>query len=168
MSENAIGNKDYIIEAFDNKNGKPECDNNGNPINYGDLKILTPFTCTRLKFNDKNGNEIFVIFAELKSVERAIEKLEKEFSKEHFKNVQNAIEQYYTDEDPDKRVERLQEVPETTSLLHDILRLTITCNYLSNVKQMMEDLSRHKKIDTKKSMHHNGMIFEDKKKQSET
>lgn len=127
--------------GFNNKTGEIDMDKNGHVIDHS-LKTVTPFVYTKLKFLDKNNNAIFVIFPKMKSAERAIEKLDKEFGKEYFQNIRDAVEPFFTDEDPYKRAERLQEVPKTTSQLHDILRLTVTCKYLYDVKRIMRKLSQ--------------------------
>ncbi len=122
--------------GFNPETGEVDIDKNGQVVDHS-LRAVTPFVYTKLKLLDKNNNAIFVIFPKMKSAERAIEKLDKEFGKEYFQNVRKAIEPYFTDEDPDKRAERLQDIPKTTSQLHDILRLTVTCKYLHDVKRIM-------------------------------
>ena len=129
--------------GFNHETGEVDVDKNGQVIDHS-LKTVTPFVYTKLKLLDKNNNAIFVIFPKMKSAERAIEKLDKEFGKEYYQNVKKAIEPYFTDEDPDKRAERLQEIPKTTSQLHDILRLTVTCKYLHDVKRIMRKFCENK------------------------
>ena len=129
--------------GFNPETGEVDVDKNGQVIDHS-LRTVTPFVYTKLKLLDKNNNAIFVIFPKMKSAERAIEKLDKEFGREYFKNVRKAIEPYFTDEDPDKRAERLQNIPKTTSQLHDILRLTITCKYLYDVKRIMRKFNENK------------------------
>ena len=125
--------------GYNPKTGEIDYDEKGQPIDHT-LKVLTPFVYTKLKFLDKNNNAIFVILPKMKTAERAIQKLDKEFGKEYFNNIKNAIELYFTEEDANKRTERVQNIPNTTSQLHDILRLTITCKYLHDIKRIMRKL----------------------------
>lgn len=129
--------------GFNDKTGEVDLDKNGQVVDHS-LKTVTPFVNTKLKFLDKNNNSIFSIFPKMKSAERAIEKLDKEYGKEYYKNLRKAIEPYFTDEDPDRLSERIQDVPNTTSQLHDILRFTITCKYLYDVKRIMRKFHENK------------------------
>ena len=153
------------IEAFDIKTGDVKCASNGNPIVYNDLKNLTPFNCTRVTFND-GDNEISIIFAEMKSLDRTFTKTRQEFGSEYDDKIRKIIERYQRHEDRERLVEDMQNVPSTTSQLHDILRLTITCNFLSDVKKMKELFIQHKPGN--KLLPHNSIVFENDEVQKET
>ena len=153
------------IEAFDIKTGDVKCDSNGNPIVYNDLKNLTPFNCTRVTFND-GDNEISIIFAEMKSLDRTITKTRQEFGSEYENKIRKAVERYERHEDRERLVEDMQNVPSTTSQLHDILRLTITCTFLSDVKKMKELFIQNKPGN--KLLPHNSIVFENNEAQKET
>lgn len=129
--------------SFDLLTGKVDTDNSGRPINYG-LKVVTPFVNTRLEYQDKNNNPIFVVFPKMKSVERAIEKLESEYGKEYSDAMSQALEQIFKTDDREAFAESLQNIPKTTTKLRDIYRLTITCKYLSDVERMKRKLTENK------------------------
>lgn len=123
--------------------GKVETDKNGHEIDYG-LKVLTPFTGTRLQYRDKNINHIYVIIPPMKKAARAIEKIDAEYGKEYRRKFNQELEKLFTSEDRDAFCENIQDIPQTTSKLHDILRLTITCKYLSDVQRIKRKLSENK------------------------
>ena len=127
---------------FQPQTGEVKRDQNGKAIDYS-LKVVTPFVYTKLKFSDKNNNAIHVIFPKMKSAERAIEKIDKEFGREYNKLYQAATDVFFLDEDRDAYIERIQSLPKSTSQLHDILRLTITCKYLHDVKRIKRKFSEN-------------------------
>lgn len=129
--------------SFDLKTGQVETDAQGNNINYG-LKILTPSTCTRLEYRDKNHNPVYIIIPQMKSAERAVDKIENEYSKETFTAMRAALDKMFQDDDREAFGEKLQNLPKKTSKLHDILRLSFTCKYLSDVEQLKHRLSENK------------------------
>ena len=97
---------------------------------------------------DKDGRAIdyslkVVIFPKMKSAERAIEKLDKEFGREYDQLYQQATDQFFLDEDRDAYIDKIANLPKSTSQLHDILRLTITCKYLHDVKRIKRKLSEN-------------------------
>ena len=121
--------------AIDLNTGKVEKDENGNPIDYT-LKAVTPFTDTQLLYYDKFHNHLRVIFPEMKSVERAIEKLLYEYGKEYNQDLKKISDIAFIDEDREAFASAFQNVEKTTSKLHDILRLTVTCKYKSDVERI--------------------------------
>lgn len=128
--------------AFNPHTGEVDRDKDGRAIDYS-LKVVTPFVPTKLKFSDKNTNAIYVIFPKMKSAERAIEKLDKEFGREYDQLYRRATEKYFIDEDRDAYIDSIASLPKSTSQLHDILRLTITCKYLHDVKRIKRKLSEN-------------------------
>ena len=128
--------------AFNPHTGEVDRDKDGRAIDYS-LKVVTPFVPTKLKFSDKNTNAIYVIFPKMKSAERAIEKLDKEFGREYDQLYQQATDQFFLDEDRDAYIDKIANLPKSTSQLHDILRLTITCKYLHDVKRIKRKLSEN-------------------------
>lgn len=129
--------------AFDPQTGKVECDSNGRPIDYG-LKAVTPFTCTRLEYVDKFNNPIFVIFPRMKKASRAIEKLESEYNKDYSKAIRDAAYLVFEQEDREAFCEKIQSIPHGCTKLNDILRLTITCKYLSGVERIKGVISENR------------------------
>lgn len=129
--------------SYDPATGKVETDKNGQEINYG-LKILTPFTGTRLQYRDKNINYIYVIIPPMKKASRAIQKIDAEYGKEYRRKFNRELEKLFTSEDREAFCESIQEIPQTTSNLHDILRLTITCKYLGDVQRIKRKFSENK------------------------
>lgn len=121
--------------AFDTKTGKIDTDSNGNPIHYG-LKAVTPFTCTRLEYVDKFNNPIYVICPPMKSAVRAIEKLECECNIDYYKSVRKASDLVFEQEDREAFCDVLQSIKPGNKSLNDILRLTITCKYVSDVERI--------------------------------
>lgn len=121
--------------AFDPITGKVDTDSNGESIHYG-LKAVTPFTCTRLEYVDKFNNPIYVIFPRMKSAARAIEKLECEYNKDYLKSVRKALNLVFEYEDREAFCDTLQSIKPGNKNLNDILRLTITCKYMSDVERI--------------------------------
>lgn len=124
------------------ESGKVDCDNSGNPIDYG-LKAVTPFTCTRLEYVDKFNNPIYIIFPRMKSADRAIEKLERKYGKEYQTALYNAARLAFEQEDREAFAEKLQSIPQSNERLHDIIRLTITSKYLSGVERITQVLAHN-------------------------
>lgn len=129
--------------AFNLSTGKVDTDENGKHINYG-LKAVTPFTDTRLEYVDKFHNPIHVIFPKMKKADRAIEKIESEYHQDYLDDISRVVDRFFDDEDRDALVERMQNVKKSATKLRDILRLTITCKYYS-------DVERIKRVMTNKS-----------------
>jgi hypothetical protein len=121
--------------AIDLNTGRVDTDAQGNHINYG-LKAVTPFTCTRLEYVDKFHNPIHVIFPKMKSATRAIEKLEKEYSKDGMQRMEQIADRFFRDEDRDTFTEQMQSINHNSRQLHDIVRLTITCKYFTDVERI--------------------------------
>lgn len=121
--------------AIDLSTGKVDTDEAGNRINYG-LKAVTPFTCTRLEYVDKFHNPINVIFPKMKNAERAIEKIESEYHPDYLDDMAQIMDCFFNDEDRDRLVENMQNIRKSASKLHDILRLTITCKYFTDVERI--------------------------------
>ena len=126
--------------AFDSETGKIDVDEKGRPINYG-LKVLTPFVNTRLEYRDKNNNPIYVVFPKMKSAKRAIEKLKGKYRNNHFRAMKESFDKIYASEDREAFCEELQNIPDTTDSLHDILRLTITAKYKTDVERLMRKIT---------------------------
>ena len=129
--------------SYNPSTGKVETDKNGHEIDYG-LKVLTPFTGTRLQYRDKNINYIYVIVPPMKKASRAIEKIDSEYGKEYRRKLNQELEKLFITEDRDAFCENIQNIPRTTTELHDILRLTITCKYLGDVQRIKRKLSENK------------------------
>ena len=121
--------------AIDLSTGNVDLDYNEQPINYG-LKAVTPFTCTRLEYVDKFNNPIYVIFPKMKTAARAIEKLESEYGKEYAEELHNAARYAFELEDMETFREKISNINPSSSKLHDILRLTVTCKYLTDVERI--------------------------------
>lgn len=153
------------IEAINIDTGEVKRDKNGQPIVYKDLKNLTPFNCTRVTFKNA-GHEIAIIFPEMKSVERTIEKTKGEFGVEYNSKIRQTVDAYSKHEDRDYLIEQMQNIPSTTSHLHDILRLTITCDFLSDVKNLKELFIKNKPGN--KLLPHNSIVYENSDEQKET
>lgn len=119
--------------AIDLATGQIDVDAHGQPMNYG-LKAVTPFTSTRLEYVDKFNNHIYVIFPKMKSAERAIEKLE--YCKDYAKELQAAAHLAFEKEDMEAFAEKIRSITPNSSKLHDIVRLTITCKYLTDVERI--------------------------------
>lgn len=129
--------------AYDPQSGKVDTDSSGNPINYG-LKAVTPFTSTRLEYVDKFKNPIYVIFPKMKSAERAIEKLESEYGKEYAQELLEASRSLFELEDREKFCEKIQNIKKGSAKLHDILRLTITCKYFTDVERIKRVMAENR------------------------
>ena len=129
--------------SYDPTTGKVATDKNGQKINFG-LKVVTPFVNTRLEYRDKNINQIFVIMPKMKKASRAIEKIESEYGLEYRQKYNTALDRLFEDEDRDTFCEAIQNIPQTTNDLHDILRLTITCKYLTDVQRIKRKLVENK------------------------
>ncbi len=115
--------------------GQVDTDKNGQTINYG-LKAVTPFTCTRLEYVDKFNNPIYVIFPKMKSAARAIEKIESEYGKEYVAELHKIARYAFDMEDMETFRDKMSQISSNSSKLHDILRLTITCKYLTDVERI--------------------------------
>ena len=131
--------------AIDLDTGKVEKNEHGNPIDYT-LKAVTPFTNTQLLYYDKFHNHLRVIFPKMKSVERAIEKLLYEYGKEYNKDLKNIADLAFVDEDREAFADAFQNIEKTTSKLHDILRLTVTCKYKSDAERMAKVFQKDRTI----------------------
>lgn len=129
--------------AFNLSTGKVDTDENGKHINYG-LKAVTPFTDTRLEYVDKFHNPIHVIFPKMKKADRAIEKIESEYHQDYLDEISRVVDRFFDDEDRDSLVERMQNVKKSATKLHDILRLTITCKYYSDVERIKRVMTTNK------------------------
>ena len=129
--------------AFNQTTGSVDTDERGLDIDYS-LKVLTPFVETRLEYRDKNNNPIYVVFPKMKSAKRAIEKLEKEYGRERAQAMKKYLDRFFEDDDREALRENMQNIPQTIENLHDILRLTITCKYLSDVKRLMRKITENK------------------------
>lgn len=129
--------------AFDLKTGKVDRDVHEAQINYG-LKAVTPFTSTRLEYVDKFNNPIYVIFPKMKSAERAIEKLESEYRKEYANEFSKQLHDFFMNEDREAFVEKIQNIRKGSAKLHDILRLTITCKYFTDVERIKRVMTENK------------------------
>ena len=129
--------------GFNPKTGEIDRDQHGKTIDYS-LKVLTPFICTRLKFRDKNNNSIYVFFPKMKSAERTIEKINKKYKISSNKASTDNIPHIATDNTQKIYQNMRPDFSPRISHLHDILRLTITCKYLSDVKRIKRKLSENK------------------------
>lgn len=121
--------------AVDPVTGKVDVDENGNRINYG-LKAVTPFTCTRLEYVDKFHNPIYVILPKMKSAERAVEKIESEYYPDYLEDMAKIADRFFNDEDRDAFSDSMHDMQHSATKVHDILRLTITCKYFSDVERI--------------------------------
>lgn len=130
--------------AIDLKTGKVDKDINGRKINYG-LKAVTPFTCTRLDYVDKFHNPIYVIFPKMKTAARAIQKLESEYGKEYHQEIAKASSLIFEKEDRDAYAEKIQSITKSSAKLHDILRLTVTCKYFTDVERIKKVITENSK-----------------------
>ncbi len=129
--------------ALDLATGKVDTDSQGNEINYG-LKAVTPFTCTRLEYVDKFNNPIYVIFPKMKSASRAIEKIESEYGAEYKQDLKKISRFIFEDEDREAFSETLQNLKPKSAKLHDILRLTVTCKYLTDVERIKRVMTENR------------------------
>ena len=138
-------------QAIDLNTGKVEKDENGRPIDYT-LKAVTPFTDTSLIYYDKYHNAIRIIFPKMKEASRAIEKLLYEYGKEYNDDLKNIADLAFVDEDFEGFRDAFQDIKGTTSKLHDILRLTVTCKYKTGAERMakvfQKDRTLYKGIST--------------------
>lgn len=127
--------------AFNLSTGQIDIDDHGKPVNYG-LKVVTPFTSTRLKYVDKFNNPIYISFPKMKTAARAIEKLESEYGKEYAKELEKAAYLVFEQEDREAFAEKISQIRPSSKKLHDILRLTVTCKYLTDalrIERMMTE-----------------------------
>lgn len=122
--------------------GKVDTDAHGNKINYG-LKAVTPFTCTRLEYVDKFHNSIYVILPKMKSVIRAIEKIESEYNTAYFQEMHKMINRFFEDENRELLIENMQGITQNSSKLRDVLRLTITCKYFTDVERIKRIMTNY-------------------------
>jgi len=129
--------------ALDLTTGKVDTDSQGNQINYG-LKAVTPFTCTRLEYVDKFNNPIYVIFPKMKNASRAIEKIESEYGAEYKRELKKISRFIFEDEDREAFRETLQDLRPKSAKLHDILRLTVTCKYFSDVERIKRVMTENR------------------------
>ncbi|MCQ2740527.1 MAG: hypothetical protein MJ210_00185 [Alphaproteobacteria bacterium] len=123
--------------AFNPKNGKVDVNEKGQSVDY-ELKVLAPFVNTRLEYS--RDDPVYVIFPKMKSVERAIEKLKKEYEPKKRQEMINSLDRFYASEDREGFSDALQKIPETTDSLRDIVRLTITAEYKSEVERLMREI----------------------------
>lgn len=130
--------------AFNLKTGTVDLDTFGHHKNYG-LKAVTPFTCTRLEYVDKFNNPIYIIVPEMKSASRAVDKLEKEYSKEYSDDLAKIAHYAFEDENREAFAEKLQNIKPKSERLHDILRLTITSKYFSDVERLKRLITEQSK-----------------------
>ncbi|MBR2922455.1 MAG: hypothetical protein IKC10_03940 [Alphaproteobacteria bacterium] len=114
-----------------------------------DVRVLTPFVETRIKFKDKAGNSIYVIFPKIKAAHRAIDKLTKEIGKNINKELATSFDEYLNCEDRERFSEicekPLKKTKDKTIELHDITRLTITRKYLSGVAHTTSLINKYEK-----------------------
>lgn len=134
--------------AIDLHTGKVETDERGNPVEYS-LKAVTPFTNTKLVYYDKFHNEIGIIFPEMKNIDRIIEKLMYEYGKEYNQDLNDISDIAFIDEDREKFAEKMQDIPLPSSKLHDVLRLTVTCKYKTDVMRVCNVFQKDRTIYTK-------------------
>lgn len=137
------------ITGFDMKTGEVLLNSSHKPVAY-DARVLTPFVETRVKFEDKDGNKIYVIFPRIKASHRSIDKLTKEIGKNINKELSAAFTEYLDCEDRELFVE-ICEKPLTKSdnktvELHDITRLTITRKYLSGIDHLTNIINKYKGV----------------------
>ena len=132
--------------GFDMSTGKANKDEDGQTIDYT-TKVLTPFVETRVKFQDRQGNALYIMFPKIKSAHRTIDKLTKEIGKSSRKNLHTAFERYLDSEDKELFdqicVSPLIKHNNKTIELHDITRLTITSKYLSGSKRLNNVLKKY-------------------------
>ncbi len=126
--------------SFDLETGKVDRDEFGDPIDYT-LKMLSPLASSRVKFQDKNNNSIYVIFPKMKSVERSIEKITTEIDRERQDAIISAYDRYFQDDDIEELRDNLQDIPQSASQLQDVCRLTISCKYLSDIERIKRKLT---------------------------
>ncbi len=114
-----------------------------------DVRVLTPFVETRIKFKDKEGNSIYVIFPKIKAAHRAIDKLVKEIGKNINKELSVSFNRYLDNEDRERYSEicekPLKKSKNKTVDLHDVTRLTITRKYLSGVDHITNIINKYEK-----------------------
>ncbi|MBQ7303488.1 MAG: hypothetical protein IJW75_01030 [Alphaproteobacteria bacterium] len=134
--------------AIDLETGKVERNENGRPIDYG-LKAVTPFTNTQLVYYDKFHNPIRVIFPMMKEPSRAIEKLLYEYGKEYNQDLDKISALVFENEDRESYSQALQTLNTPTSKLHDILRLTVTCKYKTDLERACNIFQKNRTIYTK-------------------
>lgn len=137
------------ITGFDMKTGEVILNSSLRPIAY-DARVLTPFVETRVKFEDKNGNKIYVIFPKIKAAHRSVDKLTKEIGKNVNKELSMAFEKYLDCEDRERFAETcespLKKSNNKTIELHDITRLSITRKYLSDIDHLTNILNKYKEL----------------------
>lgn len=169
--------KPQSINGFDAKLGNILLDKAGNPINYEDIRVITPFVKSQLEFIDENVNSICVILPKIKSAHRTIDKLLKEIGKNINKEISSALDKYLDCEDRE-RFEEICEKPlkkakNKTIELHDIARLSVTRKYLSGINHITNIIKENAKennykIDTPRNrfdapLYENGKLYFDSK-----
>lgn len=102
-----------------------------------DFKDITPFTCMRLEYRDRENNSLYIILPVMKSPDRAIKKLAK-YRKEYDDSVAEARTKYAQDGNIEKYHETLSKIKNPCSRLNDVLRFTVTCDNFSGVEHIVK------------------------------
>ena len=134
-------------QAIDLSTGKVEKNEQGRPINYT-LRAVTPFTNTQLVYYDKFHNPIRIIFPKMKGAKRAIDKIIYEYGKEYNQALVKISDLAFVDEDREAYADALQMLPTPETQLRDILRLTITCKYKTDVERISNVIQKGRTIYT--------------------
>lgn len=111
-----------------------------------DFKDITPFTCMRLEYRDKENNPIYIILPVMKKPARAIEKLE-DYRKEYTETLRRVESRYDEHGDVDRYNEELRAVPEPYERLNDVLRFTITSKYYSGVEHIVKLFTKNEDMN---------------------
>ena len=158
------------VYSLDPKTGKLDTAPNGEITKYN-TKVVTPFLVTIVRFQDKNANDINVMFPKIKLIHRTIDKLIKEIVKElkkqekenkakhtqkKRKQTQAMMDRYWQSEDREMyptycadldNNDQQQQLPPIEDIrigsLHDIIRLTITRKYLSGNDHTIKIWRKH-------------------------
>lgn len=110
-----------------------------------DFKEITPFTCMRLEYYDKD-NPISLILPVMKSPERAIEKLE-DYRKEYLLKQKEAEENYNRHSDIERYQQELSGIKQPYERLNDVLRFTITRKYYSGVEDIVKTFTENEDMN---------------------
>lgn len=101
-----------------------------------DFKDITPFTCMRMEYRDREGNPLYIILPVMKNPDRAIKKLAK-YRQEYDDSVANARNEYARSGDIEKYHAVLSKIKNPCSRLNDVLRFTVTCDNFSGVEHIV-------------------------------
>lgn len=113
--------------------------------NY-DFKDITPFTCMRMKYLDRENKPLYIILPVMKNPERAIKKIAK-YRQEYKDSYAVAKAKYAQDGDVEKYHNALSKLKKPCERLNDVLRFTVTCENFSGVEHIVRLFSKNENMN---------------------